>query len=97
MPCLIALLALIAPRVTIVLLVIFSNYLGAAYETILWPVLGFIFFPFTTLAYAFAINANDSVSGIYAILLVIAVLLDLGSMGGGGQTYVVTRRDRIRA
>ena len=97
MPCLIALLALIAPRVTIILLVIFSSYMADAYNTILWPVLGFIFFPFTTLAYAFAINANDSVSGIYAILLVIAVLLDLGSMGGGGQTYVVTRRDRIRA
>jgi hypothetical protein len=94
MPCLVALLALLAPRITIVLLVILSDYIGAAYQTILWPLLGFIFFPFTTLAYAFAINEAGSVAGIHLILVVIAVLLDLGSMGGGGQTVVVTRRGR---
>jgi len=92
MPCLVALLALIAPRIVIILLVIFSNYLGAAYNTILWPVLGFIFAPYTTLAYALAMNSNNgSVSGIYLVILVLAVLADLGSLGGAGAT----RQNRV--
>ncbi len=94
MPCLVALLALLAPRITIVLLVILSDYIGDAYNTVIWPLLGFFFFPFTTLAYAFAINEAGSVTGFHLVLVIIAVLLDLGSMGGGGQTVVVTRRGR---
>lgn len=93
MPCLIALFALLMPRVVIVLLVIFSDWIGQAYNTVLWPLLGFFFMPLTTLAYALAIHQQGSVSGIYLVLVVIAVLIDLGSLGGGGrsaqQTYVV--------
>ena len=48
--------------------------------------------PLTTLAYAFAINANGSVNGIYLVVVVIAVLIDLGSLGGGGEGY--SRRQR---
>lgn len=97
MPCLLALLALLTPRLVIVLLVIFSDYIGNAYQTILWPLLGFFFLPMTTLAYAFAINSNGSVDGIYLVLVVLAVLFDLGSLGGGGssvrtRTVVVERR-----
>lgn len=87
MPCLVALLALLAPRLTIVLLVIFSDWIGQAYNTVLWPLLGFFFMPFTVLAYALAINQAGSVTGIYLVLVVLAVLLDLGSLGGGGQSY----------
>jgi hypothetical protein len=82
MPCLLALLAYFFPRFAIIMLVIFSDYVGRAYNTFLWPLLGFIFFPYTTLAYAFAINSNGSVRGIYLVLVVIAVLLDLGTTGG---------------
>jgi len=91
MRCLVALLALLAPRVTIILLVLLSDYIGSAYQTILWPVLGFIFAPFTTLAYAFAINANGSVTGLYLVLVIVAVLLDLGALGGGESA----RRTRV--
>ena len=92
MPCLIALFALLTPRLVIVLMVIFSDYIGAAYNTVLWPLLGFFFMPLTTLAYAFAINSNGSVSGFYLVLVIIAVLLDLGSLTGGGET---ARRRRV--
>ena len=34
-------LALIAPRFAIVLVWLFSDYLGRAYETVIWPLLGF--------------------------------------------------------
>jgi len=88
MPCLLALLALLFPRVVIALLALFSNYMSAAYDTLLWPLVGFLFFPFTTLAYAFAMNSNaGNVSGIYLVLVIIAVLVDLGSLSGGGHSY----------
>jgi hypothetical protein len=86
MPCLVAGIAFFFPRLAMILLIIFSDYMGRAYETILWPVLGFLFLPYTTLAYALAINSNGSVAGIYLVLVVVAVLIDLGVVGGGGVT-----------
>jgi hypothetical protein len=91
MPCLVALIALAFPRVAILLVVIFSDYIGAAYQTTLWPLLGFFFAPYTTLAYAWAINSTGSVSGLYLVVVVVAVLADLGSVGAGGNA---SRRKR---
>jgi len=91
MPCLIGCFALFTPRVAIVLVVIFSDHLGAAYQTVLWPLLGFFFMPLTTLAYAWTINANGSVSGIYLVAVILAVLIDLGIIGGGASNRHVRR------
>jgi len=87
MPCLLALFALFVPRVILVLVWLFSDYLGRAYDGFIVPLLGFFFLPLTTLAYAWAINANGSVSGIYLVVVVLAVLMDLGSLGNGGHKY----------
>ena len=86
MGCLIGCLALFTPRLAIVLVVIFTNYIGHAYQTFLWPFLGFLFMPMTTLAYAWAVNSHGTVTGIYLVVVVIAVLLDLGFIGGGGAS-----------
>ncbi len=94
MPCLVALLALAFPRVAIILTVIFSDYIGNAYQTTLWPLLGFFFAPLTTLAYALAMNANGSVSGFYLVIVVIAVLGDLGILGIGAGAD--KKRKRLR-
>ena len=64
MHCLVGCIALSAPRVAIILVVIFSDYIGRAYDTLLWPILGFMFLPTTTLAYAWAIHRSGSVEGI---------------------------------
>jgi hypothetical protein len=93
MPCLLGLIGFFFPRLVIILLWLFSTYLGQAYQTWIWPVLGFFFAPFTTLAYAFAINSNGSVSGLYLVLVIVAVLLDLGVLGGGGNA--AKRRKRF--
>lgn len=85
MGCLLVLLALAFPRIVILLLAVCSNFLGNAYDSALWPVLGFFFMPFTTLAYALAINQAGSVDGLYLVLVVIAVLVDIGAIGGGGH------------
>jgi hypothetical protein len=84
MACFLGCIALVTPRLTIVLVVLFSDYIGRAYETTLWPLVGFFFMPMTTLAYAWAINSHGSVSGIHLVVVVVAVLLDLGLVGGGG-------------
>jgi len=91
MPCLLGCIALVAPRLTIVLVVIFSDYIGRAYETTLWPLLGFFVMPLTTLAYAWAIHSRGSVAGLHLVVVVIAVLMDLGLVGGSATSR--RRRD----
>jgi hypothetical protein len=86
MGCFIGCLALGAPRVALVLVVIFSDYIGRAYETNLWPLIGFFLMPTTTLAYAWAVNTNESVTGIYLVGVVVAVLIDLGLVGAGARS-----------
>jgi len=84
MPCLVGCLALAAPRVAIVLVVLFSDYIGRAYETVFWPFIGFLLMPLTTLAYAWAMHSRGSVGGVHLVVVVLAVLIDLGLVGGGG-------------
>jgi hypothetical protein len=81
MPCLVALLAYFAPRFAIVLVVLFSDYLGTAYRTILVPFLGFLFLPLTTLVYAWAIHSRGSVEGLALVVVLLALLADLGLIG----------------
>ena len=52
MGCLLALLALISPRLALFLLAIFSDVLSRAYDSWVIPLLGFFLLPWTTLAYA---------------------------------------------
>jgi hypothetical protein len=83
--CLILALAIIGPRFVIVMLALFSNYFYLPYNGLLVPVLGFFFMPFTTLAYAWSINMTGEVSGLQLVVVVIAVLIDLGVVGGGAD------------
>jgi len=82
MPCLLAVIAVFFPRFMILAVAIFSDYLGRAYDNWLWPVLGFFFLPLTTLTYAWAINSNGSVDGLHLVAVIVAVLVDLGIIGG---------------
>jgi hypothetical protein len=95
MPCLLVLVAFFFPRLVIVVLALFTNYLGHVYSNLLIPILGFIFLPYTTLAYAWAINSHGTVDGGYLIVVILAVLLDLGILGGGARARHV-RVVRIR-
>lgn len=84
-PCLVGCIALVAPRIAIVLVAIFSDYIGDAYSSLLWPFLGFLFLPLTTLSYAWAIHSRGSVEGLQLVVVVLAVLIDLGILGGGAK------------
>ena len=93
MPCLVAVFALLAPRAVIVGIFLFTDWFSRAFETALWPILGCIFMPYTTLAWT-AGFLHGGVRGGWAILVLIAVLVDLGHLFGGGRHYRVYRERR---
>ena len=82
MPCLVLILLLAFPRIALVLMFLFSNYLERAYHGLVLPLLGFIFLPLTTIAYAWMVNTAQPIAGVNLLLLVVVVLIDVGGLGG---------------
>ena len=94
MPCLVALLALISPRLALFFIWIFSNLLDRAYDGWLVPLLGFFVLPWTTLIYAVMWDSGtNSVEGIEWLFVILAFLIDLGSWGLGGRGRRSRRRE----
>jgi hypothetical protein len=89
MPCLLLIVLLAFPRIALVLLFLFSNYLQRAYHGLILPLLGFLFLPLTTLAYAWMANTGRPTTGVNLLILFVAVVIDLGGLGHG-----VSRRRR---
>jgi hypothetical protein len=83
MPCLLLILILAFPRVILLLLFLFSTYLERAYHQLLVPVVGFLFLPLTTLVYAWMANTGQPIEGINLVILIVAVVIDIGGLGGG--------------
>ena len=84
MPCLVALLALISPRLALFFIWLLSNLLSRAFDNALVPLLGFFLLPWTTLAYAVMWDVGTHrVSGFEWFIVVLAFLADLGSYAGG--------------
>jgi hypothetical protein len=79
------LLGLIAPRVTLVILWLFTSYLARAFGSFVWPLLGFIFLPATTLSVAIARVSLDGIEGWGLALVIVGVLIDAGSHGRAGS------------
>jgi hypothetical protein len=86
MPCLLLFVVLLFPRVALVLLWLFSSYLQRAFHGAqIVPVLGFFFLPLTTIVYAWEVNSHMPTAGINLLWLLIAVIIDLGGLGGGAH------------
>lgn len=76
-------LAFFVPRISIILLWFFSSWFDGVFKSMLWPILGFIFLPATTLWYSVVINWFDnSWSTIPVIGLVVCLLIDLSPARG---------------
>jgi hypothetical protein len=92
--CLLVLFSLITPRLVIVVLWLFTNYLATAFGDWLWPTLGFFVLPTTTIAYAIAVNdlpsntvvGGTDISAAGVIVIVLGLLIDLGLLGGGARS-----------
>ena len=80
----------------LVLVWLFGNsYFLRAFHSRIWPLLGFFFLPLTTLVFAFAANslsAGGNVSALGWLLVALALLADLGLLGGGGHQWRRSRR-----
>jgi len=84
MPCLLALLALAFPRVAIVLLWLFTNFFTGVYTNVIIPVLGFLFLPLTLIVYTYIEKSHPGPLTMQQLIFIfIAVILDLGLIGGG--------------
>ena len=83
MPCFLLFIVLLFPRVTLLLLWLFSSYLQRAFHGgLLLPVLGFFFLPLTTFVYAWEYQQRRCrPAGINLVWLLIAVIIDLGGLG----------------
>jgi len=79
MPCLIALIAVLSPRLAIVLLWLFTNYVDRAFAGWFWPLLGLIFLPWTTLLYILVDVAPGPIHVAGWIVIGLGVLIDLNS------------------
>ena len=81
--CLLALLALVSPRLALVALWLFGDLLSRAFDSWVVPLLGFFLLPWTTLAYAVMWSSAEKVSGFEWFLVIVAFLADIGAYGGG--------------
>ena len=94
MPCLVALLALISPRLALVALWLFGSLLSRAFDSWLVPLIGFFLLPWTTLAYAVMWDTGSrGVHNFDWFVVILAFLVDLGSYLGGDRA----RRGRAEA
>jgi hypothetical protein len=89
MPCLFAVLALLTPRIVIVLLWLFSHWFQDVFTSALWPVLGFIFLPTTLLWYVAVLHWFGGQWSVVPIVgLVIALIIDMSPASGRRRVRV---------
>jgi hypothetical protein len=65
--------------------------MNAAFSSFIIPCLGFLFLPFTTLMYVILIQGVGKIQGLDWLWLVLAVILDIASIGAAGAA----NRNRI--
>jgi hypothetical protein len=85
--CLVALLMVIGPRLFLVFVWLLTNWYNA-FDSTLVAFLGWLFLPYTSLAwmYTFFHNAGQ-VEGGYLVLMILGVLADIGAFSGGHRSW----------
>lgn len=90
--CLAALLLLLGPRLFLIGVWLFTDWY-VAFSSALVAFLGWLFLPYTSLAWMFIyFNNGGHVQGGYLVLMILAVLFDIGVFSGGHQA---ARRRRV--
>ena len=88
--CLLAIMAMLSPRLAIFIVWLFTDRMGIAFERFWMGLLGFIFLPWTTLAWAVAYAPIRGVTGFGWFLVIFAFIVDIMTHVGSAQA----RRDR---
>jgi hypothetical protein len=82
-PCLALVVALVSPRLALVVMWLFGDVLGRAFDSRLLPIIGFFILPWTTFAYALMWDlGTHEVTGFEWFVVAVAFLADLGSHTG---------------
>lgn len=82
MGCLVALLALISPRLALIVLALFTDLIRDAFDGDWFlPVLGFFVLPWTTLAWSVIAGLSDGVTPFGILVVIFFFLVDLYSYG----------------
>lgn len=77
MPILVALVALVTPRLVILALWFLTTWFVGMFTSLLWPVLGFVFAPTTLLWYSAVQHWFGGVWSLWPVVgMVIAVMID---------------------
>ena len=79
MCCLVGIMGLLGPRVALAFWWIFGNKVDVAFSSWIWPLLGLIFLPWTTLFYVIAWSAIGGVNGAWWLFVAAGLVLDLGT------------------
>jgi len=80
--CLVVLIALFSPRLALALTWIFTPWVDRAFGPIIWPILGIIFLPLTTLLYVIVWNTGGrGVTGWEWIVVALAFVGDVVAHG----------------
>ncbi len=82
MQCLLVGCAAFFPRTVMVFILLLTDWFGRSFGTWHWPLLGFFFMPYSTLAYMAAMLNNDKqLAGGWLALFIFAVITDAGTWG----------------
>ena len=79
MCCFLLLFAAFGPRFAIIAMWLFGDRVDAAFESALWPLLGLLLAPWTTLMYLLVWSPVGGVTGGEWIIVGLGVILDIGT------------------
>ena len=80
------------PRTALVLLELFTNWNDKAFDSFWVGFIGFLFLPYTTLAFVLMDNLLDPINGFGWFVVVLGFLADVASYGGVAQNRRTRRR-----
>lgn len=83
--CLLALMAMISPRLAVFLLWLFTDRMSVAFDSFWIGFVGFLFLPWTTLAWAVVYAPVRGVTGFGWFLVILAFVVDVGTHIGSAQ------------
>jgi hypothetical protein len=80
------LIALFSSRLALALTWIFTPWVDRAFGSVIWPILGIIFLPWTTLLYVILWNTGGrGVTGWEWIFVILGFFADAASAGGSAR------------
>ena len=78
MPCLLAALALVTPRLAVAVVWFFTHWFDGVFASLLWPIVGFVFLPTTLLWYSAVQHWFGGTWTLWpAVGCVVALVIDL--------------------